>query len=275
MKRLFLFALLGTLLATTVSCDKIEKDQYLIPSGVSGEWFESHASIPKVQRAMVEKYTGVRCVNCPAADEIIHAALEQYNGKLIAVAIHSGVFGRPLGNDPDLRTEDGTQWYETLVGTSTGLPAALVNRGELFNPLGGVNDRIDPIVNNDPKVTMLITSESVVDNEFFSDIHVGFEQDIAEELTLTLLLYEDNIHTTQSIAGGGDIEDYVQNHVLRKVYTDIWGLPVSVARTQGKQYFIRLNLSLPAGCVKDNCHLVAFIAEKESHKILNVAECKL
>ena len=78
-----------------------------------------------------------------------------------------------------------------------------------------------------------------------------------------------------SIAGGGDIEDYVQNHVLRKVYTDIWGLPVSVARTQGKQYFIRLNLSLPAGCVKDNCHLVAFIAEKESHKILNVAECKL
>ncbi len=274
MKRLFLFALLGTLLATTVSCDKIEKDQYLIESGVYGEWIESNASIPKVQRAMVEKYTGVRCVNCPAADEIIHAALEQYNGKLIAVAIHSGVFGRPLGNDPDLRTEDGTQWYETLVGTSTGLPAALVNRGELFNPLAGVTDRIDPIVNSSPKVTMLVESEDLGE-EFFSDIYVGFEQNIAEELTLTLLLYEDSIHTTQSIAGGGNIEDYVQNHVLRKVYTDIWGLSVDVARTKGKQYFIRLNLSLPAGCVKDNCHLVAFIAEKESHKILNVAECKL
>ncbi len=267
MKKMFFCALLGALLSLAASCDKIDPDHYTIPSGVTGEWYASHENIPKVQRAMIEKYTGVRCVNCPDADEVIHASLEHYGDRLVAVAIHSGNFGRPLGSDPDLRTPGGTQWYETLVGTSEGLPAAFVNRGAIFNPISGVNDKVDPVLAQSPVVSMLLNKS----NDEVS-IHIGFEQTVEQELTLTILVTEDSILTTQ-MHGSADIHDYAQNHVLRSISTDIWGLPINVEKKQGSKYFITLPALVPEGCNLNHCHLVAFISEKESRKIINVAQC--
>ena len=274
MKRTILYALLCVFVSITVSCDKIEQDRYIVPAGVTGQWFASHEDIPQVQRAMVEKYTGVRCVNCPRADEVIHASLEHYGDKLVAIAIHSGAFGRPLGSDPDLRTEGGTIWYETMIGTSTGLPAAMVNRGDMFDPSSGVNDKVDPILRQSPSVSMLMRTEA--DNgDLFTEIHIGYEQTLTQNLALTLLLTEDNILTTQSRAGGDDIHDYAQNHVLRTIYTDAWGLPINVDQTQGNKYFINFSIQLPEGCVAANCHLVAFVSDRDSRRILNVAQCDL
>ena len=274
MKRYFLYTLLGAMMVTMASCDKIDKDRYLVPSGQTGEWFVSNKNISKDQRAMVEKYTGVRCVNCPEADNVIHASSERYGDKLIAVAIHSGNFGRPLGSDPDLRTESGSIWYEHFVGTSAGLPAAMVNRGELFNPLAGVDDKIEAVISQSPKVVMDIenSGDKLIP---IADIHVGFEQTVNEDLTLTLLLTEDNILTTQSRVGGDDIENYAQNHVLRMVYTDVWGLPIEVSKEAGKKFFIRFYVTIPEGSVKENCHMVAFVSNKATREILNVAQCNL
>lgn len=273
MKRTVLYTLLIALLSLTTSCDKIEQNEYLIPSGISGEWFASMKDIPSQQRAMVEKYTGVRCNNCPTADEVIHAALDQYGDNLIAVAIHSGAFGRPLGNDPDLRNEKANEWYESFIGTSTGLPAAMINRGAHFNPIGGINDKVDAIIKEKPVVSMFMETEKV-NAKFTADIHISFEEDVDEELTLTLLLTEDSIFTTQ-ISTGGDIEHYAQHHVLREIYTDVWGLPIDVIQNKGKKYFITLPIWTPEGVAEANSHLVAFVSEKGSRRILNVFQCDL
>ena len=228
MKRYFLYTLLGAMMVTMASCDKIDKDRYLVPSGQTGEWFVSNKNISKDQRAMVEKYTGVRCVNCPEADNVIHASSERYGDKLITVAIHSGNFGRPLGSDPDLRTESGSIWYEHFVGTSAGLPAAMVNRGELFNPLAGVDDKIEAVVSQSPKVVM--------------DIENSGDKLIP---------------------------------IADMVYTDVWGLPIEVSKEAGKKYFIRFYVTIPEGSVKENCHMVAFVSNKATREILNVAQCNL
>lgn len=273
MKRTVLYTLLIALLSLATSCDKIEQNEYIIPSGITGEWLVSLKDIPTKQCAMVEKYTGVRCVNCPTADEVIHAALDQYGDKLIAVAVHSGAFGRPLGNDPDLRNAKANEWYESLIGTGTGLPAAMINRGEHFNPIGGINDKVDAIVNEKPAVSMLM-EKAKVNDKITADVHISFEEDVNQELTLTLLLTEDSIFTTQSRTGG-DIEHYAQNHVLREIYTDVWGLPINVGKAKGMKYFISLPVSIPTGVVEANSHLVAFVSEKGSRRILNVVQCDL
>lgn len=273
MNKTIFTALVCALVFLTASCDKIEQDRYTVPAGATGQWFPSHENIPNIQRAMIEKYTGVRCVNCPDADEVIHASLDHYGDNLVAVAIHSGAFGRPLGSDPDLRTEGGTVWYETLVGTSTGLPAAMVNRGDLFNPLSGINDKVDQILAYQPPVSMLMSAASNNDL-LMAEIHIGFLQSFSQPLNLTLLLTEDNILTTQTHVGG-DIHDYAQNHVLRTIYTDAWGFPIDVDKTEGSKYFINLPINLPEQCVAGNCHLVAFISDQESRKILNVVQCDL
>jgi hypothetical protein len=59
------------------------------------------------------------------------------------------------------------------------------------------------------------------------------------------------------------------------VYTDVWGLPIEVSKEAGKKYFIRFYVTIPEGSVKENCHMVAFVSNKATREILNVAQCNL
>ena len=120
----------------------------------------------------------------------------------------------------------------------------------------------------------MLMEKAKVNDKITADVHISFEEDVNEELTLTLLLTEDSIFTTQSRTGG-DIEHYAQNHVLREIYTDVWGLPINVGKAKGMKYFITLPVSIPTGVVESNSHLVAFVSEKGSRRILNVVQCDL
>ena len=77
------------------SCDKIEQNDdgtYTVYSGAVGEWINGNGVADKSQRALLEKYTGLRCNNCPKADTVIATATAQYNGLLIPVSIHDSSF---------------------------------------------------------------------------------------------------------------------------------------------------------------------------------------
>ena len=128
MKKTILLVFSFYLLLSLTACDKIEEEQYWVYAGANGTWYDTDEEVPAVQRAVVEKYTGVRCVNCPKADEVLHEALEKYGEQLTVVAIHAGVFGEPYSGDEDLRTSNGTKWYE-YFGIS-GQPAALLMRAK-------------------------------------------------------------------------------------------------------------------------------------------------
>ena len=69
MKR-HLIIVLGAIFAfgMLASCDKIAPEDYIVYSGATGEWVDGNGVSDKTQRAFIEKYTGVRCPNCPSAD---------------------------------------------------------------------------------------------------------------------------------------------------------------------------------------------------------------
>lgn len=263
------------------SCDKIESDEngnYVVFSGATGTWYDSDVELPAIQRAMVEKYTGVRCTNCPAADNVIHTALDKYDDKLIAIAVHSGRFGEPLNNEADLRTEDGTAWFEYF--RIVNLPAAMVNRGrsgnswDLFTPTSGFDDRIDAIVNQDAKVSMQIISAGEENGKYNVRIYLDYKDVVSSGQTLTVLVTEDDIHTTQR-GQNTEYTDYAQNHVLRQVVTDTWGMEVSSDGMPGTKRMVMLSFELREECIPQNCHLVAFVSNKETREIINAAECVL
>lgn len=281
MKTIKFFSLLIASLLMFVSCDKIEVDEtgnYVVFSGATGIWYNSELELPSIQRAMVEKYTGVRCSNCPAADNVIHTALDKYGDKLIAVAVHSGRFGDPLNGEEDLRTEEGNAWFEYFG--IVGQPAAMVNRGrsgnawDLFTPTSSFDDRIDAIVNQEAKVAMHLTSEWIEDNSYNATIYLDYKSPVPENQTLTLLVIEDGIITTQT-GNGTQYTDYEQNHVLRQVVTDKWGMDVDTDGLPGTRRMVTLNFTIDDVNIPQNCHLVAFISNKETREILNVDECKL
>ena len=88
MKRLSILSLLAASLLLITACDKIDENEYVVFAGASGTWYDSEATVPSVQRAFVEKYTGVRCVNCPNADIVLHDLGKKYGDQLIISAIH-------------------------------------------------------------------------------------------------------------------------------------------------------------------------------------------
>lgn len=266
---------------TLAACDKIDSDKYVVFAGANGTWYDSEMEIPDVQRAFIEKYTGVRCVNCPIADEVLHATSEHYGDAIVVAAVHApNNFGKPIGDDPDLRTEKGGTWFNTFFSASQGLPCALLNRADgagsldIITPTASFNDKIDAVISQPSCINMLINS-SAEEDKYMCEVHLGFAQDVPEELTLTVLVVEDKIHTTQMKQGEGEIEDYEQNHVLRDVITDAWGIEVDANGQQGTKRMVRLNFDLRPDCVPENCHLIAFVSDKATRKIINSAQCDL
>ena len=263
------------------SCDKIEADangNYIVFSGNTGTWYDSDIELPATQRAIVEKYTGVRCTNCPDADVVINTALGKYGETLLAIGVHSGRFGEPLNGEQDLRTEEGTAWFEFFGITAQ--PSAIVNRThsgsswDLFTPTAGFDDRIDAIVNRSAQVAVQVLSRHNASNNYTADIYLDYKDDLTVPQTLTLLVIEDSIFTTQR-GQGEEFDNYAQNHVLRQVVTNEWGMDIDASGTKGTRRFVSLSFDLREDCLPEHCHLVAFVSNKETRLIINAAECEL
>lgn len=266
------------------SCDKIDESQYIVYSGVEGAWTDGNGVSDQTQRAIIEKYTGVRCINCPTADEAINAAVTQYNGKLIAVAIHdsSFAFTRPIGGSPDLRSAPGNTWSKYFGVFDGGqYPTALVNRTpagagwDLFNPLSGINSHVDPIVNQSTAVAVQVDAQNSQEGISVT-VNLEFLEKINDKLSLTLFIMEDGIVATQRMPDGTDNEGYIHNHVLRQVITDLWGTEVDCNGDKGEKRMANFSYTDADGSWDlSKCHIVALISNKDTRQILNVAECEI
>ena len=285
MKRFSILSLLAAALLTFASCDKIAEDEFVVFAGASGTWYDSEATVPAVQRAFVEKYTGVRCVNCPNADVVLHAASDQYGDQLIIAAVHvPNNFGKPLHGEQDLRSEKGSTWFNTFFSASQPLPCALLNRAmadgtslDIIDPQARFDDKIDAVLASAPRIGMTLSCEKD-GNNYNAEVNIQFEQTISDALTLTLLVVEDKIYTSQesrTSEGIIEIENYEQNHVLRDVTTDAWGIDVVADGQQGTKRMIVLPLTLKENWVPANCHLIAFVSNKATREIINAVQCDL
>ena len=263
------------------ACDKIDADadgRFVSHSGAVAYWEETTPLADAVQRALIEKYTGPRCSNCPNADIILDNAHGVLNDKLVMVSITpSWGDGEPYEGQPNMSTADGDQWAMTIGGgESMALPYGKLNRTTEYKgapAFTAVQTDAQAVIADSPKVAMEVTA-SASGSEVGIDVTVDFRQSVSDELTLTLVLTEDNLQYMQRWAGHTPavVEDYSHNHMLRDVITDVWGVDVKAEGSQGEARKAHFNYTLPDGVVKANCHIVAFVSEKASRKILNCAE---
>ena len=284
MKKIFNSIFIIALTALSLgACDKIEEGNYIVFSGASGEWFDGEGVADHSQRALIEKYTGVRCVNCHDADVAINAALSQYGDKLLAVAIHDSclAFTRPIGDSPDMRTPDGDTWSKYFGIFNGSYPAALVSRTttgnawDIFTPTSGINSRVDNVIGQQAKVA--VEASAIHQTDAISiTVNLEFMQTVSDDLTVTLFIMEDGIVATQRLHDGTDDENYVHNHVLRDVITDVWGADIDCTGNSGeKRYAVFSYKNFSQNWNLDNCHIVAFISNKSTREIINVAECEI
>ena len=280
MRKVFNYILLGSaFLFLFAACDKIEENEYVVFAGAAGSWYDDSETVDATQRAFIEKYTGCRCKNCPTADSVIHEAQQHYGSRLVAVAVHpkGSNYTIPFTGEPDLGSEDGKIWNDAHGFNS--YPQALINRnGDAFVPITNFDSRIETALAATPQVGVAVECSNIDTDSLTITVHLSFLTQVDADLNLTLLISEDGIATTQKMPDGSDSVNYMQNHVLRDVITDTWGTPVekgSANGAAGSRRMAQFTYRPDEGWNIDRCHIVAFVSNRDSKEILNVAECRI
>jgi hypothetical protein len=251
------------------SCDKIEPEDYTIYNGAVITWTATTSSLTPVQRALVEKYTGPRCVNCPNADETLDAAHHQFGDKLVVIAInHPTGQGLPYPNQPDMRTTAGTTW-DQYFGINA-IPAAYLNRDratQYQGSMSNISNDINTALQGAPMVAIEATAQTD-GSKVNVEMQVELVQSYDNPLTITVALTEDSLAYKQLTPDNGVVDDYQHHHMLRAVATSYWGADVEMA-SAGSAAKGTLTFDLPEGCNPNHCNVVVFVSDKSSRRVLN------
>ncbi len=280
MKKLLSILAGSFLMAGMIACDVIEepylKDNTGNQGGGAGETPEA-----VVKNILLEDYTGVQCVNCPAAGEIALQIQEQYGHQVIVLGVHAGGMSNPQpGNFPDFLTNEGTTWY-THFGFDTN-PVGTINRklnggSVLFN----VGDWTEAVAITAAEEAMIDMTPTVEYNDANRTLKVNIASKALVELpdtySLVVCIMEDSIIGKQkAMVPGGIINDYMHRHVFRTTMNGAWGKEINTEAIAPedvitKEYTTTLNEAYNA----DQCYIIAYVANSETKEILQVVEKKI
>ena len=250
-------------LGLMVACDEVSVNDRLI-----------YVEPPQVSRAvLIEDYTGQYCVNCPRATEEIERLIEQYGDSIvIAVAIHSGPFGKSKGEPSPLYTEVGDMYFNTW-GMSAQ-PIGLIDRLFGSTPFsytdwaGGVNYEVAI----EPPVGFLtdIDYDAETRDAAIEVQTIGLDSALVSG-KLQVWLVEDSIDSFQLMPDGSREEHYNHMHVFRASVNDPWGDALSVSH--GQVALKNYELKLDPAWVPEHCSVVTFLYDDSG--VHQVAKKKL
>jgi hypothetical protein len=218
------------------------------------------------RQVLIEEFTGVRCVNCPAGSAAIEDLLAIHGEQLVAVSIHAGEFAPPYNESNfDFRTSVGDQIIN-YVGIPFGFPTAVVNRRKFDGNFGlqlGLGKWAGHIAEElliDPKVKIGVVPEYNAGNGNL-DIEVTLlvQEDILDDdVRISLMVTESGIKDYQ-LTPDGKQGDYTHKHVLRGMVTNFDGDVIPETLVAGTTLTKNFNYTIPAEWVAENCEIIAFV----------------
>ena len=227
---------------------------------------------PENKNVVLEEFTGIHCGYCPDGHVIAQGIQNAHPDDVVLINIHTGSYAQPSGNEPDFRTQWGTQ----IAGQSglVGYPAGTVNR-HLFpgwsqgsgtamsrNRWSGAADQTmgEASYLNVGLIATIVTST----RQLIVEVEVYYTDNSPESSNyLNVAILQDNILGPQS--GGGAGNNYNHMHMLRELLTGQWGVEITETTT-GSLFTKTIAYELPedyngVDVVLDNIDIVAFVAE--------------
>ena len=255
------------------ACDKIEPEDYTVYDGAVVTWAASDVEPAPTQRVYVEKYTGPRCSNCPKADETL-GAIHDNNVVLVSINHPTGQ-GEPFSGQPDMRTDGGNAW-DAYFGINA-IPSAYINRDrttQYQGSMGNIVSAISQALAADPTVALAVSAQKS-GTKVNINVNIQYLKEYRDKVTLTVAIVEDSLVYKQLLPDGSVDDEYSHNHMLRKVITGFWGRDVEASGTKDECLAGSLSFQPSADINLANSHIVAFISDKASRKVLNCASCKI
>lgn len=241
---------------------------------------KSSGSNTTAHKVVVEEYTGVKCVNCPAGSAEIENLRVKYGENLIAVSIHAGIFAKPYPESKyDLKTKIGEE-IMNYVAVPEGYPSATIDRkvflGQSSPQVGqstwaGYID--EQLKTTAPLKVTLSNAYEPTSRTLNAKVSILPSQNISEKLRLTVMITESNIVDYQSTING-KISDYKHKHVLRDVITAATGDDITAGLKTAILENKTFTYKIPDNWNPDNCSVIAFVhrANTNDKSILNADE---
>jgi Outer membrane protein Omp28 len=261
MKKILLFAILSSLFA----CREIAP------------------TIPPLgdKKVLVEEFTGVRCVNCPAGASELEDLTALYGDRLVIVSIHAGDFAPPYSDSKfDFRTTEGTE-LEKFVGAPIGYPAAVINRRKFTGQerLQVFRTSWAGFISEESKTPSVLTlgfvkNLNITTRELSLDVKIVPTQALQGDIRVSVMLTENGVKDQQETPQGKK-SDYSHKHVLRKLLTKFDGDPLSIS-SPNEPISKNFSLKIPNNWVLENCQIIAFVHKNGTEKdVLQVNEVKI
>lgn len=256
--------------AAFVSCDVIpENDRYIEVEEQQSE---------RVQRLLIEEFTGHRCMNCPDGAAIVHEIQEYYPGRVMVIGIHAGMLALPLGQfaSQNFMTPEGTAYNSAFAVQAN--PAALLNRAHFSGEDWAVRTKekwmtyaIEEL-SKEPCCEVIPTvAYDAATRQLSVTTEIEAYDNMPADLNLQVQLVESHIIGKQLLAGNTIDEAYEHNHVFRHAVNGTWGESIqSLPAGEKKSY--TCTATLDEQWVAENCHVVVFVYENATKRVLQCNE---
>lgn len=222
----------------------------------------------QTRQILIEEFTGVRCVNCPAGSQAIEDLINIYGERLVVVSIHSGSFSTPYEESQiDFRMPDAEALLD-FIGIPLGYPTASINRkifpGERDLQLEGRNKWAGYVASELQTSTKLNLTLSVDYDQNSRNLSTQLnglvvEELDAENLRATLLIIENNVNDTQ-LTPEGIQNDYTHQHVLRKMLTNPNGNLLTGDFSVGQTFSTNYSATLDDNINPTEAKIIAFVS---------------
>lgn len=275
MKKLSFIIAMAFLMMGVVACDIIEEPYKKDNSG-GGNTGGGETPGQVVKHVLLEDYTGVRCVNCPAAGQLALEIQERYDHKVVVLSVHAG----DLATFPpfNLKTPEGDEWWnffsfqQNPIGT---INRKMVNGGYAFDSPSW-EEAVAEAIQEEATVDMSAeVTYNDANRELKVDVASKFLAEMPDTYSLTVCIMEDSIVGTQ-VTPEGNISDYVHRHVFRTTMNGAWGEELNQAAVAPEEEFVKsYTTTLNAAYNADQCYIIAYVANAGTKEVLQVIEKKI
>lgn len=253
-------------------------------------------SANKTRTAVLEDFTGVRCVYCPDGHDRAKAIDDDYKERFIIIATHAGGYATPATGWPNYTTPYGNAILNQAM--ITGFPSGTISRMPA-EELGATPMKPDGMgmgrtewrtaaemamgmpapVNLGAKATFDPATRKLTVRV---DMYYTADETVANNLNVAIL--QDNIVSRQITMSSGSKGDYnyIQNNVLRHYITGQWGEVIAEPKTKGSKITKTYTYDVPAdyngtgtegggAVVAEDLKIVAFVTQGRK-TVLNAVE---
>ena len=273
MKKLMFILAMAFFMVGMVACDIIEEPYFKENNGGGNQPGEE----PTVKKyVLLEDYTGVKCVNCPAAGELALQLQEQYHHQVVVLSVHAGDLAEfPLF---DLTTTEGDEWWKFLAfqqNPTGAINRKMVNGGYAYDtPMWA--DAVAEVLQEEAALEMTPSIQyNETTRELKVDIKSKFIAELPDTYSLTVCIMEDSLVGIQQTPEG-IVKDYVHRHVFRGTMNGTWGEEINTtAIAPGDEIVKSYTTTLNEAYNADQCYIIAYVANSDTKEVLQVTEKKI